>query len=257
MAFWGTATLNGQPLSAGTKVQAYCGTDLVGEVVMQENGIYGYAESTKIKLLVSTCNGDVLFKYLLVGTSTSLTGGEEIKNIFATGTTVNKNLNFITIQPCNITNGTGRQTWGGSSWGSCVVQSCNSNFHQESNSCTSNTRSCSISNGAGSQTWISSAWGECSIASCNSGYHQSGNTCIANSTGGGEGGGGGGSPSTPPTTPTTTKVGDTNGDGKIDKYDFSLMMANWNKTGINASDLNGDSVVNKYDFALLMSLWGK
>jgi hypothetical protein len=52
------------------------------------------------------------------------------------------------------------------------------------------------------------------------------------------------------------KNGDANGDDKVDKYDFSLMMANWGKTGTNACDFNGDGKVDKYDFALLMSKWG-
>lgn len=75
------------------------------------------------------------------------------------------------------------------------------------------------------------------------------------SSGGGGGGGGGGGST--PVTPTTTIKGDANGDNKVDKYDFSLMMANWGKTGSNSSDLNGDNKVDKYDFALLMSNWGK
>ncbi len=57
-------------------------------------------------------------------------------------------------------------------------------------------------------------------------------------------------------TPTTAKKGDANGDGKVDKYDFSLMMSNWGKTGTNNSDFNADGKVDKYDFALLMSNWG-
>jgi len=66
-------------------------------------------------------------------------------------------------------------------------------------------------------------------------------------------GGGGG---TPPTTPSSTTQGDINGDDKVDKYDFALMMANWGKTGSNDSDLNEDGKVDKYDFALLMVNWG-
>ena len=48
---------------------------------------------------------------------------------------------------------------------------------------------------------------------------------------------------------------DVNGDNKIDKYDFSLMMNNWGKTGSNNCDINGDGKVDKYDFALLMLNW--
>ena len=58
-----------------------------------------------------------------------------------------------------------------------------------------------------------------------------------------------------PPKPTTIITGDINGDGKVDKYDFALMMANWGKIGANTSDLNNDGKVNKYDFAILMANW--
>ncbi len=80
-------------------------------------------------------------------------------------------------------------------------------------------------------------------------------TQTTNNTGGSGGGGGGGGGYTPPTT-TTTKKGDTNKDGKIDKYDFALMMSDWGKLGVSACDFNNDNKVDKYDFALLMSNWG-
>ncbi|MDO8575102.1 MAG: dockerin type I domain-containing protein, partial [bacterium] len=80
------------------------------------------------------------------------------------------------------------------------------------------------------------------------GSEQTVTTASAPSGGGGGGGGGNRTP--------VVKKGDANKDGKVDKYDFSLMMANWGKAGINTSDFNGDSKVDKYDFALLMSNWG-
>lgn len=207
MAFWGTAIIDGQPLSSGTKIKAFCGSNIIGEVTMLENGIYGYADSAKIKLLIGSCSGEILFKYLLSGATNPLTGGNEIKYTdgFEEGKTVNKNIEFI------------------------------------------NTRSCDITNGTGSQTWSETGWGSCSIVSCNSGYTQSNNSCVQSSSGGGGGGGGGGG--------NTSKKGDINGDSKVDKYDFSLMMANWGKTGTNSSDLNNDGKVDKYDFALLMLNW--
>ncbi len=70
-------------------------------------------------------------------------------------------------------------------------------------------------------------------------------------SGGGGGGGGGSFVSTP----SPSIVGDMNSDGKVNKYDFALMMANWGKSGTNISDLNSDGVINKYDFALLMARW--
>jgi hypothetical protein len=60
--------------------------------------------------------------------------------------------------------------------------------------------------------------------------------------------------STSPLSATAQKV-DANKDNKIDKYDFSLMMANWGKAGSNVADFNGDNKVDKYDFALLMANW--
>jgi len=49
--------------------------------------------------------------------------------------------------------------------------------------------------------------------------------------------------------------GDANGDGAVDEYDFSLLMANWGKPGSNICDFNGDGVVDEYDFSLLMAKW--
>jgi len=181
---------------------------------MLENGIYGYIESSKIKLLVGNCTSDILFKYLLSGATNPSTGGTEIKysDGFQSGVVINKNLNFITTQSCNIPNGTGSQNWTEVGWDSCI------------------------------------------LISCNSGYTQSGNTCMVPSSGGGGGGGGGGY--TAPITTIIVKKGDANGDNKVDKYDFALMMSNWDKTGTNPCDFNGDGKVDKYDFALLMLNWG-
>jgi len=76
--------------------------------------------------------------------------------------------------------------------------------------------------------------------------------------GGGGGGGGAASPAAPPVTPTTTKTGDANGDNKVDKYDFALLMSSWGQSVTNSTvDLNKDGKVDKYDFALLMLNWNK
>lgn len=77
-------------------------------------------------------------------------------------------------------------------------------------------------------------------------------TAVTTTSSGGGGGGGGGGASAPV---STTSVGDINNDHVVNKYDFALLMANWGKTGVNASDLNNDNVVNKYDFALMMARW--
>lgn len=92
----------------------------------------------------------------------------------------------------------------------------------------------------------------CGALTCEAGYTVSNGTCVvtppAPPSGGGGGGGGGATPPAP-------VVGDINGDATVDKYDFSLLMANWGATGANSSDLNHDNVVDKYDFSLLMANW--
>lgn len=193
-------------------------------------------------------------------------------------------LNSITMvaqsfQPCNINNGAGKKIWNGSAWGDCIIESCNTNYHQDSNSCMSNSRSCNISNGNGNQVWDDNVWGDCTWVGCNSGYHQSGNTCAVDSTttttttttattstslgggsggsGGGSAGGGGGGTTAIATSTTTAKVGDINTDGFVNEYDFAIMMAEWGKPGLNPADLNKDGMTNEYDFALLMLYWEK
>ncbi|MGB8815951.1 MAG: immunoglobulin-like domain-containing protein, partial [Minisyncoccia bacterium] len=63
--------------------------------------------------------------------------------------------------------------------------------------------------------------------------------------------GGGGSSYNPP----TTIWGDINNDGKVNEFDFSVMMADWGRTTVSLADLNKDGVVDEYDFAILMSKW--
>lgn len=94
--------------------------------------------------------------------------------------------------------------------------------------------------------------GLCTFSATKASYYAA--TSQSVSGGGGGGGGGGGSPSD---SSTARKIGDGNGDGKVNEYDFSMMMANWGKTGANVSDLNGDKMVNEYDFSMLMSNWSK
>ncbi|HDQ16903.1 MAG TPA: hypothetical protein ENN31_02170 [Candidatus Vogelbacteria bacterium] len=57
--------------------------------------------------------------------------------------------------------------------------------------------------------------------------------------------------------PIELELGDINGDGKVDEYDFAIMMSQWGQTGDNLSaDLNNDGKVDEYDFAILMANWG-
>jgi len=90
----------------------------------------------------------------------------------ATGVdTVQVTVNYAS---CPITNGVGALVGG-----VCTVQSCNSGYHQEGNTCVSNTRACTVPNGTGTETWNGSSWGACVVTSCNSGYEVSGSSCIA------------------------------------------------------------------------------
>jgi len=55
--------------------------------------------------------------------------------------------------------------------------------------------------------------------------------------------------------PAILKAGDANSDGKVDKYDFDILVADWGKAGASPADLNHDNIVNEYDLALLMADW--
>jgi hypothetical protein len=61
MAFWGTINLDGNSAPKGTIVRAYYGSDLAGTVTVQEDGIYGYTQSTKQKLVIKEGVGVITF----------------------------------------------------------------------------------------------------------------------------------------------------------------------------------------------------
>jgi hypothetical protein len=81
-------------------------------------------------------------------------------------------------------------------------------------------------------------------------------------TGGGGGGGGGGTTTTVTSTIGTNQQispgGDANNDGKIDLFDFNLLMINWGETMVNNPvDFNSDGKVDILDFNILMTTWTK
>lgn len=57
------------------------------------------------------------------------------------------------------------------------------------------------------------------------------------------------------TTPPA-KQGDLNSDSKVDIFDLSILLSNYNKTGTNTADINGDNIVNITDLSILLSKWG-
>lgn len=64
MSFYGEVTLNNVSLPVGTKIQAYNNGILKGEITIEEDGIYGYDNPIKNKLVTSEYSGALQFKYL-------------------------------------------------------------------------------------------------------------------------------------------------------------------------------------------------
>lgn len=67
----------------------------------------------------------------------------------------------------------------------------------------------------------------------------------------GSGGGGGGGIT------TTNTTADPNGDGKVDIFDFNILMIHWGTvpSGGSSADFNNDGVIDIFDFNLLMINW--
>ena len=63
ISFWGEARINGENISKDSKIEAFCDNELIGEVILLEDGVYGYPESTKQKMLISSCETGVVFNY--------------------------------------------------------------------------------------------------------------------------------------------------------------------------------------------------
>jgi hypothetical protein len=64
-------------------------------------------------------------------------------------------------------------------------------------------------------------------------------------------------------TPTVTgakKPGDFNGDGKVDIFDYNVVLANFGKTGpvgFSPADLNADGKVDLFDYNMMLNYFGK
>jgi hypothetical protein len=108
MAFWGNVTINGVPAPIGSVLKAYSGGYIVGQVVIQEPGIYGYTEPIKQKLLIGQASGPITFSIQ----NPSLNNGAEIfgndSEVFISGSTVRKDFSFtFTPQVAISSNGGG------------------------------------------------------------------------------------------------------------------------------------------------------
>ncbi|KKU93815.1 MAG: PKD domain-containing protein [Candidatus Jorgensenbacteria bacterium GW2011_GWA1_48_13] len=116
MAFWGTVTINLQPAPAGTLIRAYVSDVVMGQVVTQESGVYGYTGPTKQKLIVGSSSGTIVFSFQ----NPSLYGGMETKGTvsqthspFVSGETINKNLAFAFTEATTLSGGSGGGGGGG------------------------------------------------------------------------------------------------------------------------------------------------
>lgn len=68
------------------------------------------------------------------------------------------------------------------------------------------------------------------------------------------------SPSQPPPSvaPSALKIGDLDGNGKVDIFDFNTILSNFGRTGSNIpSDLDGNGKVDIFDFNTLLSNFGE
>lgn len=65
----------------------------------------------------------------------------------------------------------------------------------------------------------------------------------------------------PTVTPTvTSKPGDFNGDGKVNIFDYNVVLANFGKSGpvgFSPADLNADGKVNLFDYNMILNYFGK
>jgi len=115
MSFWGKVYINNSLVSQGSKLRAYYGNALGGEVVVRENGVYGYTEPTKQKLIVKSGEGNVIFKLESPAVNNGIEFSSDTQIIyekFESGKSINKDL-YFTFSP--VVNNSGGGGGGGSS----------------------------------------------------------------------------------------------------------------------------------------------
>ncbi len=96
MSFYGHASLDGQLLPSGYVIEAYAEELLVGSIVINEAGVYGYDKPTKEKLVVAPYSGDITFMYRVSDLDEAQTGESVIvyQGGFNTGQSVSLNMPF-------------------------------------------------------------------------------------------------------------------------------------------------------------------
>ncbi len=121
MAFFGTVTIDGVVAPVDSSVRVYAGTELVGEVTLQEVGVYGYDNPTLQKLLIKEATGELVFKVQ----APTVNGGIETGGLtpvshsgFISGDTIEKNLSFVTKTSDTVSGGNNSGGSGGGGGGS-------------------------------------------------------------------------------------------------------------------------------------------
>ena len=98
MSFWGKVYINDSLAPKGTIIKAYYQNALSGEVTVQDNGIYGYPESIKQKLIVGEGTGVITFTFQTPaydnGKETSGNALQSYSN-FESGSSVHQDFYFI------------------------------------------------------------------------------------------------------------------------------------------------------------------
>ena len=284
---YGDVTIDGQPAPVETEISAEIeNTEITVVTKTAKEGKY-YIEIPDGK---SNIDKTILFKVNGIAVADK---NYKVADVNITPS-VKFDLAVATTRACPILNGQGVQTWNDSNWGDCILESCNSGYHQKDNSCVID----STTGGGGavgdetaprinnvkvniSKTAVVISWqtNEPSISWISYGtstdygkeaktanyttFHSVSIKNLLSATiyhyqiKSKDSAGNVGQYTDKTFTISTGQIkGDINDDGKVNKYDFALMMSEWGKTGLNiASDLNDDGKVDKYDFSLLMINW--
>ena len=109
MSFWGKVYINNSLVSQGSKLRAYYGNTLGGEVIVCKNGVYGYTESSKQKLIIKSGEGNIIFKLesSAVNNGVEFSGDTQIiYEKFESGESINKDM-YFTFSPVVTSSGGG------------------------------------------------------------------------------------------------------------------------------------------------------
>lgn len=122
MSFYGNVTIDDTAATVGTVIRAYnSSSTLLGEVMVNEAGIYGYDSPIKQRLMLKEATGTVTFKFK---TESKNAGVETVGTVvqdyasYTAGLTVKKDLSFKTTVAAPAGGGGGSSGGGGGGSGS-------------------------------------------------------------------------------------------------------------------------------------------